>query len=58
MSIIDIIFDIPVQLIKLANVLKSFLFEKITIAGIEFSFWGIFAGIGVVFLILYSIIKN
>lgn len=57
-SIIDIIWDLPGQLRDLGRTLKTFLFSTITINNTEISFWQILAGVGVVGLILYSIIKS
>lgn len=58
MNIIDIIFDLPQQLINLSAVLKDFLFSTVSIGGTEVSFWLILAGVGVVALILFSLIKS
>lgn len=58
MDILDIVFDLPQQLINLTAILKDFLFSTVTINGIEYSFWLIIAGVGVVALILFSIIKS
>lgn len=57
-KIVDFIFEIPRYLKDLSQVLFDFLGEKMEINGIEYSVIGIFAGIGVVALIIYSIIKS
>lgn len=57
MNIIDIIFDLPQQLIDLSAILKDFLFSTVNIGGIDVSFWLILAGVSVVALIIFSIVK-
>lgn len=58
MTIIDVLFDLPVKLTELTEVLFDFLFTTVDLFGIEVSFWGILGGIGVALLIVYSIVTN
>lgn len=58
MDIVDIIFDLPEQLKSLMVTLKDFLFTSVNIGGVDISFWGVLAGVGIISLILVSIING
>lgn len=58
MDIVDIIFDIPIKLMDLTEVLKEFLFSTITIGDVEVSGWMLLSGVGLITLIILSIIRS
>lgn len=58
MDIVDIIFDLPEQLKSLMATLKDFLFSSVNIGGVDISFWGVLAGVGIISLMLVSIING
>lgn len=58
MDIVDIIFDLPQQLKSLMETLKNFLFSSVNIGGVDISFWGVLAGVGIIALIIASIING
>lgn len=58
MDVVDIMFDLPQQLKSLMATLKDFLFSSVNIGGVEISFWGLLAGVGIISLIIISIING
>lgn len=56
MDIIDIVLEIPEKLQSLAETLQAWLFEGITIAGYQISFWALLGGVLITTLIVLSII--
>lgn len=58
MDIIEIIVDLPLKLKELAEVLKAFIFDGVQIGGTTYSIWLLLAGVGIVALIIFSIVRN
>ena len=54
----SILWDIPVKLLKLARVIRNFMFYQLNIGDLTISVWMLLGGVGLVALILYSIIKS
>lgn len=58
MNIVEIIMNLPVQLSRLSEVLKDFIFTPVNIGGTEISLWLLLAGAGLIVLIIRSIIRS
>jgi hypothetical protein len=52
-----VIYDIFNKIVELFNVLRDFLFEEITLAGINFSVWQLLGGVGLVAILVLVLAK-
>lgn len=58
MGIMELLWELPTKLISMLNIIWTFLFTTISIAGYDVSIWGLVGGVGLVGLIIWGIIRG
>lgn len=58
MSIMQLLWELPIKLIALLSVMWNFLFTEISIGTLDVSVWGLVGGAGLVALIIVSLVRG